>query len=184
MDSIGLTLRYYVIETDGLGERLMLYFMEVIEQHPVVILVSLFVGGSASIGVYQGILRIAKLETVQQGTYVKKSNLVGNLLRNEALQTIEHLIEIGTNEINRESGMDEQEAEMYMLRVHTFLHHLNLPKIYAMGSDKHSFAEQKIDHIIRDIPNTGKPPAPLVQKLSRIVGVLKGLKESLISRHS
>ena len=155
----------------------MVKFKEKVEQHPVIVaLASLFIGFSAGIGTYKSIQSIANLDVVQQGTYIKKSNVVGNLLRKEALGQIEHLIEIGGK-----IDFDENtaEGEDYILRVHTFVHYLNLPQEIEIGGEKYSFAEQRIDHIIRDIPNTGGPPAPLDQKVSRIVGVLKGLKASL-----
>ena len=154
-------------------------FKDSIEQHPVIVtLASLLIGFTAGIGAYQGILSIAKLDTVQKGSYIKSSDVVGNLLRNEALREIEHLIELGEG---LDADDDSTEIESYMVRAHTFVHYLDLPKHDEIAGTEYSFAEQRIDHIIRDMPNTGDPPAPLDQKVSRIVGVLHGLKASLSS---
>lgn len=144
----------------------------------------LLIGFFGGIGAYQFILKTAKLKVVRKGSYILRSDLVGNLLRTESLQTIGHLVEIGKSIIGQGAQINEQDAEVYMLRVHTFVHHLDLPKVYEVAGDEFSFAEAKVDHIIRDIPNTGGQTAPLIQKVSRIVGVLEGVRGSMASRHN
>lgn len=152
-------------------------FKNKVEQNPVIAtLVMVFVGFTSGIGVYQGILEITQLDVVRRGTYVYKSDVVGNLLRKEALTEIKHLAELGEKiDFNAQPG----QGEAYMLKVHTFVHYLDLPKEIEIAGDKYSFAEKQVDHIIRDIPNTGQAAAPLDQKIMRIVGVLKGIQASL-----
>ncbi len=157
-------------------------FREQIEQHPImVVLTSLVVGFVSGVAVYNGILRIAKLEVVQEGAYIKKSDVVGNLLRKEAVREIEHLLEIG--EKLNESQIAE--AEEYMLRVHTFVYYLGLPYDVEKVDYKSSHAAQRIDEIIRNallVWGRKNLEVPLDQKVSRIMGVLKGLKASLSAR--
>ncbi len=153
---------------------------ETLEKNLVIFFLSaIFMGYAAGFGSYQAILEVAKLDTVQRDAYVLKSNIVGSLIKNEALQQIEHLIEIGENIA---SSKKKNEAENYMLRAHTFAHYLDLPIEYEIAGNKFSFAEQTIDYIIRDIPDTGQPAHQLPDKIERIVGVLKGLKGSFSSR--
>jgi hypothetical protein len=149
----------------------------VINSHPVLwVLSTLVVGFVAGFGAYRAILGVGSLETVRKGSYVLKSDIVGRLLRAESLRELGHLIELG----EKMDTSATKDAETYMLRVHTFVHYLDLEKDAEYGN--RSFAEESIDHIIRDIPNTGTGPRPIPEKIARIVGALKGLQSSLVSR--
>jgi hypothetical protein len=129
-------------------------------------------------GAHIAVESAANLECIQKGTYVLKKDVVGNLLRNESIAELGALIEVGEN-LNPEQ--DKKKAETYMLRVLTFVHHLDLPKDGGSLEKNISRTEERIDFIIRDIPNTGSPPRPLSEKINMIVGVLQGLRSSLVS---
>jgi hypothetical protein len=149
---------------------------ELIKSNPVVWLLGSLVAGFVSgFGAYAAILKVGAHEIVQKGSYVPKSEIVGRLLRTESLQQLASLIELG-------EGMDpsrKEAAETYMLRVHTFVHYLGLETDAEYGN--RSFAEESIDHVIRDIPNIGGA-RPVAEKIARIVGVPKGVESSLISK--
>lgn len=150
---------------------------EVIRNHPAMwVLASLVSGFVAGFGAYKAILTVGAHEVVRKGSYVLKSEIVGRLLRSESLQEIDHLIELG----EKIDANVRNDAETYMLRVHTFVHHLNLGDDAEYGN--RSFAEESIDHTIRDIPNLGGPARPLEEKIARIVGVLKGIRAGLASK--
>ena len=103
---------------------------------------------------------------------------MGKLLRSEALLELDHLVELG----EKMDGRKQADAENFMTRVHTFVHYLDLPIWVEVGGEKSSFAEKQIDWIIRDIPNRGLPPRPNPEKIMKIVGILKGLRSSLVSK--
>lgn len=156
-----------------------------IKQHPVIVFLTAIVTGFiAGVSAYHFILSVAQLEVVQKDTYIMKSDVVGKVLRHEAIREIGRLIERG-EELNSSESQNinrTKKIDSYMLRVHTFTHYLNLPPVEELGGQKYSFVEKRIDHIIRDIPNTGQTPAPLEQKVSRIIGVLQGLRSSFSAR--
>ena len=138
------------------------------------LLVTGFVCGFSA---FQAILAVGAHEVIRKGTYVLKSEVIGKLLRTETIREIETLIDLGNSlDISKLS-----DAEVYMNRVHTFVHYLEIPKEYEIAGHHYSFAEQEIDRIIRDIPNKGGVKAPLGEKIPRIVGVLRGLRSSFLS---
>ena len=153
-------------------------FKQKVESNPVIaILVAATSGFAAGFGAYQSVLSIGTCDVVKAGSYVMKSDVVGKLRRHEAVKEMEHLIEIGGR--LRDSP---EEAEKYMLRVHTFVDHLDLPKTIEIGGDLYSSTERTIHYIIHDIPNTGDPALSSEKKVARIVGILVGLKSALNSR--
>ena len=153
---------------------------EAVKNDPVVFLLGALVTGFiAGFGAYRAILTVGAHEVVQKGSYILKSNVVGNLLKTEALAQIDHLIELG-EKVDFKSK--SRQADDYMVRVIAFIHYLDLPKDVDQEIEPRSFAEKTIDHIIRDIPNVGQEPAPLPEKVARIVGVLKGVRASLTSQ--
>lgn len=141
-------------------------------------LAAIVTGFIAGFGAYRAIIAVGAHELVRKGSYILKSDIVGKLLRSEALQQLDHLVELG----EKLDGTKQSDAENFMTRVHTFVHYLDLPKEIEIGGDKFSFAEKQIDYIIRDIPNSGQPPRPNPEKIFRIGGVLKGLRSSLVSK--
>jgi hypothetical protein len=142
------------------------------------ILGALVTGFVAGWGAYAAILAVGAFEVVRKGSWVAKSDIVGNLLRVETLAELDKLIEIGTSMDTNKAG----EVEVFMNRVHTFIHYLDIPKEYELAGDKFSFAERQVDYTIRDIPNLGGAKRPLPDKMARILGVLKGLRSSLLSK--
>lgn len=139
---------------------------------------SLVTGFIAGFAAFKAILGVGSFETIKKGTYILKENIVGNLLKNEAIAEIEKLIEIAEKMDHNKT----QDVYNFMNRVLTFVHYLDLPKDTDETIGARSFVEREIDHTIRDIPNIGGAKASLDQKLNRIAGVLKGLKASFSSR--
>ena len=152
---------------------------ELIKDDPVLwFLAAITTGFVAGFSSYRAILAVGAHEIVKKGSYLLKSDVVGKLLRAEALQQLDHLIELGENL----DGTKIADAEAYMQRVQTFVHYLDLPVESDGIAGKTSFAEKQIDFTIRDIPNIGQVPRPTPEKVFRIVGVLKGLRASLVSK--
>lgn len=152
--------------------------IDLIQNAPVLyFLVATVTGFIAGFGAYRAIIKVGVHDIVRKGSYILKSDIVGNLIRSEALQELDHLIELG----GKIDGTKLAEAVNFMTRVHTFVHYLDLPKELNIGEDKFSFAEELIDHIIRDIPNTGQTPKSNQEKIFQIIGVVKGLRSSLSS---
>ena len=153
--------------------------LDLIKNDPVLwFLAAIITGFIAGFGAYRAIIAVGAHELVRKGSYILKSDVVGKLLRSEALAQLDHLVELG----EKIDGTKPADAENFMTRVHTFVHYLDLPKEIEIAGDQFSFAEKQIDHIIRDIPNVGKSPRPNPEKIFRITGVLKGLRSSLVSR--
>jgi hypothetical protein len=152
---------------------------DLIKDAPVLwFLAAIVTGFIAGFGAYHSIIAVGVHELVKKGSYILKSDVVGKLLRTEAIQQLDNLIELG----EKMDGTKQSDAENYMTRVHTFVHYLDLPEEIDILGVKRSFAEKEIDHIIRDIPNVGKPPRSNSEKIFRIAGVLKGLRSSLVSK--
>lgn len=152
---------------------------DLIKNDPVLwFLAAIVTGFISGFGTYRAFIAVGAHELVQKGSYILKSDVVGKLLRSEAIQQLESLIELG----EKLDATKQSDADNFMTRVHTFVHYLDLPKDIDIVGEKSSFAEKQIDYIIRDIPNTGKPPRTNPEKIFRITGVLKGLRSSLASK--
>jgi hypothetical protein len=152
---------------------------DLIKNDPVLwFLAAIVTGFIAGFSSYRAILAVGAFEVVKKGSYLLKSDVVGKLLKSEALQQMDHLIELG----EKLDGTKLADAETYMKRVLTFVHYLDLPVETDGLAGKSSFAENQIDFTIRDIPNVGQAPRPNPEKIFRIVGVLKGLRASLVSK--
>lgn len=151
---------------------------DLIKNDPILwFLAAIFTGFVTGFSCYRAILAVGVFDVVKKGTYLLKSDVVGKLLKSESLQQMDHLIEIG----EKMDGNKVADAETYMKRVLTFIHYLELPETDG-SAGKSSFAEQQVDFTIRDIPNVGQSPRPNPEKVFRIVGVLKGMRASFISK--
>ncbi len=132
-------------------------------------------GFIAGFGAYRAILSVGAHEVVKKGSYVLRSDIVGTLLRSEALQQLDHLVELG----EKMSKPNAQEVATYITRAHTFVHYLDLPKDDRASGYPMSFAERQIDLIVRDAFKQGLSGP---EKAHQIVGILKALRSSLASR--
>jgi len=113
------------------------------------------------------ILSLTNQETVTKGSYILKRDLTGTILRKEAIQTIDALIETGAK-----LGNNEEETTVWLLQVLTFIQYINL--------EKNSVDEQgqKISAAEANIRYALKHPSIRVQA-QKTLGVLKGLRSAL-----
>jgi len=138
-----------------------------IYSHPVVVFLgALVLGFTAGIGVFKGALEITDREIVPKNSYVFKRDLTGTILRNEAVQRIDNLIENGAKLSN------EEDTTVWLLQVLTFVQYINLEK---NASDEQG---QKISAAEANIRYALKDPKIKVQG-QKTLGVLKGLRSAL-----
>jgi hypothetical protein len=141
-----------------------------IYNHPVVVFLSaLAIGFTAGIATFKGALELTDRETVPKGSYVLKRDLTGTILRNEAVQRIDNLIDIGGKLSN------DEETTVWLLQVLTFVQYINLEK---NTSDEQG---QKISAVEANIRYALKDPKIKVQA-QKTLGVLKGLRSALAAQ--
>ena len=140
----------------------------------------LIIGFSSGIGAYIALLEITNQETVIKDSYVKKSELVGGVLRTEVIRELEHLIEIGESiDIKK----DPEKAGKFFARTRAFLVGLDLPKS-AEYPDGDFMSEPVLDHKMIMMQNHwyGHEDITMSEQVARILGLLQGLKSSYSAR--
>ena len=118
-------------------------------------------------------------EVVQKGSYILKSNVVGNLLKTEALAQIDHLIELG-EKVDFKSK--SRQADDYMVRVIAFIHYLDLPKDVDQEMTLAHLQRRRSITSFETYRMWAKSRPRYRRKVARIVGVLKGVRASLTSQ--
>ncbi len=150
-----------------------------IKENIVVFFLSTIVTGFiAGIASYKSLLMITNQTTVIKDTFVLKSNLVGKVLRNEALTEIRKLIDYG-RELNLTNKPEIGEA--FISRADIFLRNLDLPKVREFHGDKMSDPAYAMQLLIMENDLYGYGNLTINQKVMRVVGILQGLESSFIS---
>ena len=139
----------------------------------------LIVGFVAGFGAYRGILEIAGRETVAKDSYVLNSEVVGTVVRSEVIGELNHLIEIGSKIAESNEPKD---ANVFLSRSRAFLVGLNLPKDTEFSDDKMSSAVFDHQMIMMRHRYYGHENITLSQQVSRITGLLRGLRSSYRAR--
>ena len=139
----------------------------------------LIVGFGAGIGAYRGLLEITNQETVIKGSYVPKSEVVGTVLRSEVIKELDHLIKWGSK--FAESN-EPKEANIFLSQSRAFLVGLNLPKDTEFLNDKMSSVVFDHQMIMMRHRLYGHEKITLSQQVSRITGLLQGLRSSYSAR--
>ncbi len=81
------------------------------------------VGFVAGYSTYQEVVKTSGEVLVGKDTYILKTELVGPILKTEAVKEIDHLIQFG-QAINN----NDEETRVWLMRVLAFIHGLNLKK--------------------------------------------------------
>ena len=138
----------------------------------------LFIGFVSGIGAYKAMLEITNQVTVVKDTYIKKSDLVGSILKPEVISELDHLIEKGEN-IDAEA---RNEAGIFLAQTRSFLVGLNLPKD-AEYQDT-IMSQPVLDHQMIMMRNNwfGHEDITLSEQVSRVLGLLRGLRASYRAR--
>jgi hypothetical protein len=134
---------------------------------PVILFLAAVFGGG--FGAYRALLEATNQETVIKGSYVLKSDLVGTILKNEAVSEIDHLIEIGQS-----LGNDDAKTRIWLMQVLAFIQGLDLPRDWEWQGLKVSAIEGDIRYALED------PSIPI--QAQKTLGVLKGFRAALQSR--
>lgn len=128
-------------------------------------LTTLVTGFMAGFFAYEKIVEITGEELVIPDSYILKKDIVGKLLRIEAISEIDHLIEIGSSNINNENA-----TRIWVMRVLSFVHGLNLEKDSKMNGIAMSTIEA-------DIRCANQDPSFEKQR-QKILGILLGFKSA------
>lgn len=153
---------------------------KILEENVVIwTLTMLATGFIAGIAAYEAILRITNQETIIRGTYVKKSNLVGHILRTEIVRELDHLIEAGTQARTSE---DVIQAGVFLTRTRSFLIGLDLPK--DANYQGVLMPRPVYDHQMIMMKNSwyGHEGITLSEQVARTLGLIQGLKSSYRAR--
>jgi len=102
-------------------------------------------------------------ELVVKNCCIPKENLVGTILKTEAIVEIDHLIEIGQSIKN-----NEEESTVWLMRVVAFIHGLNLEKDSEWKGHPMPAIEADIRYVLLD-------PSIEVQR-QKTLGVLLGFR--------
>ena len=122
-------------------------------------------------GAFRAIVEIANQEIVPKNCCISKDKIVGNILKTEAIQEIEHLIEIGQSVKD-----NEPETRTWLMRVLAFIHGLNLEKDSDWSGHPMSAVEADIRYALLD-------PSLEVQR-QETLGILEGFKSAFQTRVS
>jgi len=137
---------------------------EIIERNLVVFfLTTLLTGFVAGYNAYDKIVETSGQVLVGKDTYVLKKDLVGTILKTEAVREIDHLIEIGQDVKDNDS-----ETRIWLMRVLAFIHGLNLEKDAEWNGHPTSAIESDIRYALLD-------PSIEIQR-QKTLGILQGFK--------
>jgi hypothetical protein len=139
----------------------------------------LLAGFLAGVGAYKTMLEITNQETVVKGTVIKKSDLVGSILKSEIIKELDHMIENGQK---IDATNDPSEAGVFLSRTRSFLIGLNLPK--DKNYQDTPLSSPVFDHQMIMMRNSwyGHGDITLSEHVARVLGLLKGLKASYSAR--
>ena len=137
---------------------------EIIERNLVVFfLTALFTGFVAGYNAYIKVVETSGQVLVGKDEYVLKKDLVGTILKTEAVREIDHLIEIGQDVKDNDS-----ETRIWLMRVLAFIHGLNLEKDSEWNGHLTSAIESDIRYALLD-------PSLEIQR-QKTLGILQGFK--------
>ena len=151
-----------------------------IENHIVVwTFVVLVSGFSSGIATYEGLLYITNQETIVRDTYVRKSDLVGQIHRSTVITELDHLMEIGENANN---STDPSAAGVFLTRTRSFLQGLDLPKDVSFQQSEMSWPLRDLQMIMTQNPWFGHQEIDLPEQVARTIGLLEGMKSAYSAR--
>lgn len=128
-------------------------------------LTTLLTGFIAGFITYGTIVDVSGQVLLIKDSYVLKKDIVGRLLRIEAISETDHLIEIGSSNINNENA-----TRIWVMRVLAFIHCLNLEKDSELNGIKMSATEADIRYILQD--------PSFENQRQKILGILLGFKSA------
>lgn len=144
--------------------------MSTIKDQPLFIVASaVFLAFSAGLGAYQFVLGAAQLDVVREGTYIYRTELGHQVLRDEAIREITRLIEVG-----EALKTDDAKIHAWILESRTFVHYIGLEKDSNWKGQKVSNAEQSMLWALED-------PSIEVQ-VQKTIGVFRGLRAAFSSK--
>jgi hypothetical protein len=108
-------------------------------------LTALVTGFIAGYSAYAKIVDTSGKVLVGKDTYILKTDLVGTILKTEAVREIDHFIEIGQSINNNEA-----ETRVWLMRVLAFIHGLNLEKDSEWNGHPMSAIESDIRYVFLD----------------------------------
>lgn len=130
-------------------------------------LVTGFVAGTTS---YMGLLGITNQETVIKGSYIRKTELAGPILKNEAVILLDQMIKDG------QSFKNKDEMVVWLMEVLTFIQYMGLEKDFDWHGKKMSTIEANIRYAFE---------TPDVQiQVQKTLGILKGFRAGISTRIS
>lgn len=157
------------MESTGQKQRKMADFRKIIETNLVIFfLATLAAGFLAGWNAYTAVLTATNQVTVIKDTFTLNKDLAGRILRSEAVQEIDYLIEAG-----KSIGNDSQKR-VWLSQVLSFVHGIELEKDFEWHSLKVSATEADIRYAFED-------PSLDVQ-VQKTLGVLKGLRGAMQTR--
>jgi hypothetical protein len=144
---------------------------------PLFVLILIASAFSAGVGTYRLGLEITNQETVIKGSCIPKADLVGPILKTEAVREIDHLIDTGQS-----LGKDEAQTRVWLMQVLAFIHTLNLEKDYEWLENAHA-PVQKVPAVEADVRYALSDPSVEIQA-QKTLGVLKGFRAGLEAQAS
>lgn len=137
---------------------------EIVERNLVVFfLTALLTGFVAGYNAYSKIVETSGQVLVGKDTYVLRKDLVGTILKTEAVREIDHLIEIG-----QDVKDNDTETRIWLMRVLAFIHGLDLEKDSDWDGHPMSAIEADIRYALLD-------PSLEIQR-QKTLGILQGFK--------
>jgi hypothetical protein len=139
---------------------------EYVTKHLVVFFLSTIVMGFiAGFVAYSKIVEISGEVLVGKDSYILKKDLVGTILKSEAISEIDHLIEIG-----QKIYKNDDDTRIWLMRVMGFIHGLNLEKDTNWNGTKMSSIEADIRYALTD--------TSLENQRQKTLGVLLGFRSA------
>lgn len=123
----------------------------------------------AGFGAFRLIIEIANLEIVPKDCCIPKEELVGKILKAEAIREIDYLIEIGEDVKNNDT-----ETRTWLSRVLAFIHGLDLEKDSEWDGVPMAAVEADIRYVFLD-------PSIEIQR-QKTLGILQGFKAAFQTR--
>lgn len=142
----------------------------VITHHPLKVVFATAIGSFlAGISAYQFVIDTAKLDVVQENTYVLKEDFEGVLLRKEAIAELSRLIEVGEL-----LDPGEPRSISWLVESLTFIHHLGLDR----DSDWEGRRVSSEEAMLR----WAQLQTDRGEQVGITLGVLRGLRSAFSSR--
>lgn len=141
-----------------------LTFREKIENKPIYyVLSTLIIGFLAGLGAYRFIVETSGQVLLGKSDYILKKDLIGTILKTEAVSEIEHLIEVGCNLNN-----NQNDTITWLMRVLAFIHGLNLEKDSEWNQRPMAAVESDIRYALLD--------KSIERQRQKVLGILQGFK--------